>query len=123
MSMMHTGLSEYDISGEEIGVLVSGAHITNTKFNVYIPKLMPLISRGTGNINKVFNKNIFVNDSGCSVSPSNSVSTRGYLTIGRHDSCYLSNNGNGISAGTMVKIQVMGGSVDNMLIMDNGGMS
>lgn len=120
---MHTGLTEYDISGEEIGILVTGARITNTRFNVYIPKLMPLISRGTNNINKVFNKNIFVNDTACAVSPSNTVTTRGYLTIGRHDSCYLSNDGNSISEGTRVKIQVMGGSVDNMLIMDNGGMS
>lgn len=123
MTMMHTGLSEYDISGEEIGVLVSGAHITSTKFNVYIPKLMPLITKSTSTVNKVFNKNIFVNDKGCAISASNTVSTRGYLTIGRHDSCYLTNNGNSIASGTSVKIQVMGGSVDNMLIMDNGGMS
>ena len=123
MSKMHTGLTDYDICGEEIGELLNDAHVTDKKFNVFIPKLMPLITKSGNAVNKIFNKNIFVNDSSCSVSPSNKVVTRGYLKIGRHDSCYLTNDNNIVNKGCIVKIQIMGGNIDNMLIMDNGGMN
>lgn len=100
-------------------------YLTNTdyhsagSFHVRVPKLMPLmLSPST----KVFNKNIFVNDSACKPSVGNSVSTQTYITVKRSPNCSLAHKADKygiVYAGTKITCTCMNGNFKDLIITDS----
>lgn len=96
---------------------------TNSKqiFNVYVPKVLPLISFEKPKTESVaLNKSCFINDQSCKPSVSATVTTRNYIEM------YLSSNSklslaslaeSPIKHGAELKIEIQNSNVDKMFVI------
>ena len=118
--MIQNGLLDFNLNEEENGVLVEGAPYSSESFKMYIPRLMPNIAKSGASTRISFDRNIFINASGCKPSVGSSVNSQGYITIKKYRSIsliYIATNGI-ITAGTKFKLKVMGKNVDQIFISD-----
>lgn len=118
--MIQNGLLDFCLNEEENGVLVESTPYSSESFKMYIPRLMPSISKNSGKTRISFDRNIFLNSSDCRPSVSSAVMTQGFITIKKLRTIsliYIASNGI-IASGTKFKLKVMGKNVDQMFISD-----
>lgn len=118
--MIQNGLLDFKLNEEENGTLIENTPYSSERFKMYIPRLMPSISRNSGKSRVSFDRNIFVNASECRPSVNSSVFTQGYITIKKYRTIsliYIATNGV-ITSGTKFKLKVMGKNVDQIFIAD-----
>lgn len=118
--MIQNGLLDFNLNEEENGVLVEGTRYSAESFKMYIPRLMPNISRSNKSTRVSFDRNIFLNGSDCKPNVNSSVTTQGYISIKKYRTIsliYIATNGI-IAAGTKFKLKVMGKNVDQIFISD-----
>jgi hypothetical protein len=93
-------------------------HYNDTYYGIKVPKIMPML---LPKANKVFNKNILINDASCKPSINGSVSTQEYITVRRSANCSLAHKANiyGIvSANTPVTCTCLNGNIKNLVLTD-----
>lgn len=81
-------LDKWNLNKEEIGYYVGKSNIASDSknFNVYIPKILPLIQKGTASIRtEPISTSGIINASACMVSPSSSIKTQNYITVETDD--------------------------------------
>lgn len=81
--MITAGLVEYDVNSMEYGFFVEKQEVSNTKFKLYIPKLMTFPRNTPTKIKTNFNNRIFVNDAECRPLCNASASTQNYITVSK----------------------------------------
>lgn len=118
--MIQNGLLDFNLNEEENGVLVEATPYSSEEFKMYIPRLMPNISKNSGKTRISFDRNIFLNASECKPSVNSNISTQGFITIKKFRTIsliYIATKGI-IAAGTKFKLKVMGKNVDQIFISD-----
>lgn len=118
--MIQNGLLDFNLNEEENGELVQATPYSSDSFKVYIPRLMPNITKSKNITTMSFDRNIFLNASECKPSINSSVGTQGYLNIMKLRTIsliYIATKGS-IAEGTKFKLKVMGKNVDQIFISD-----
>lgn len=117
MEIQH--LTDLKLNQNEYCYLTNTDHYSADSFQIRVPKLMPLMIPAS---TKVFNKNIFVNDSACKPAVANSVTTLDHITVRRSPNCSLAHKAdkNGIVyAGTRITCTCMHGNFKDLIITDS----
>lgn len=112
-------LGTWNLSTEEIGYYVgkSDARTDGSSFKVYIPKILPMIKRGTAQIHtEPLSVSGIINDIGCKLETNSSVKTRNYLEVTASDNINFKRPV--FKNGAKVKIAFVSGNIDNGKLMN-----
>lgn len=112
-------LSNYEIGyNVERGTSHNYCGLTGSRnWNLYIPKIMPLITHGTCKTKTVaLNSSIFINNKDCKPTVSRSVISQNFITVPKHPKATFENKYK--KHGIKVEIEVLNDNVDNMRITD-----
>jgi len=93
-------------------------HYNDTYYGIRVPKIMPML---LPTANKVFNKNIIINDSACKPQISNSIRTQQHITIRRSANCSLAHKADKygyVSENTPVTCTCLNGNIKNLVLTD-----
>ena len=81
--MMEQGLEEVKLNPFEYCFLTTDTPHSASSFQVHIPKVMPQIGASDKKTKTAINNNIFANASDCRPQSASTITTQGFLTIGR----------------------------------------
>lgn len=96
---------------------------TNSKqiFNVYVPKVLPLVSFEKPKTETVaLNKSCFINDASCKPSVSSTITLKNYIEMYLSSNSKLSTSSlaeSPIKHGTELKIEIQNKNVDKMFVI------
>lgn len=112
-------LGTWSLSTEEIGYYVgkSDTRTDSSSFKVYIPKILPMIKRGTAQVHtEPLSTSGIINDRGCKLDPNPSVKTRNYMEVSASDNVNFKRPV--FKNGAKVKVSFVSGNVDNGKLMN-----
>lgn len=120
---MQQCLEDLNIGQFEYAFLSNDTSYSSSSFNMYIPKLMPLIAQGEPkSTNETIDNNIFVNASDCKPTTSGTVQTQNYVKVKAFSNLDLQFKGdiNGIiHKGARFMLLVMDKNIGDMYVTDN----
>lgn len=125
MSNLTTTNSEsWKLSNYEIGYNVERGtshrycgRTNSGNWDLYIPKIMPLITQGTRKITTVtLDSSIFINNQNCKPIVSRYISSQNFITVPKHPKASFVNKYK--KHGIKVEVEVLNANVDNMRITD-----
>ena len=112
-------LGTWSLSTEEIGYYVgkSDTRTDSSSFKVYIPKILPMIKRGTAQVHtEPRSTSGIINDRGCKLDPNSSVKTRNYMEVVASDNVNFKRPV--FKNGAKVKVSFVSGNVDSGKLMN-----
>ena len=115
-------VEEINVDEFEYAILLEDTDHNATKFNMFLPKLMPLVQSGNDkpkSWKEKTNAKIFVNDSGCKIAPTSTVTCQNFVTIKQHTDTGFSSRANSkdmVPKGTKFVVHCMNGNYRDLYV-------
>ena len=116
---MQQGFQVYGVDEMEYGFLTVKTKHSSGSFKLHVPKLMTFARSAPKTETKVFNNNIFVNDTKCKPASDKKIVTQNFLTVKRFFDCDFKNGVDkfdNLAEGRRFVLQLMNRNIKDMYV-------